>query len=295
MPVLCEHTEIKNDLPLLAKENENQKKIPRRVSSPGLQSLNVVLVGDQQRPLKSCMSVPSLEQSLLSYTSKGDSSKDASKPGDDGIDTKIKRSVSFHSVQVREYSMTLGDHPAAKSGPPVTLSWNYNPSHAVVSVDDFETYRPPRRSRSQIYIPPRRREDMLRNDLGIGNKQLQRARVEVSKIREQRQKTVATLHNAHVEEAMEKARRKIKRFVSRKSKEKEEEQLWIEAEKIAEQKRKAAREKTKLQQQDIAGDQQSQESNEFQPQEKIEAAGNDEGAKASTLDDTVDDEGPLSF
>ena len=34
---------------------------------------------------------------------------------------KIRRNVSFHSVDVREYDRTIGDNPSCRSGPPVSL------------------------------------------------------------------------------------------------------------------------------------------------------------------------------
>lgn len=63
---------------------------------------------------------------------------------------------------------------------------------------------------------------------------IRKAKKEVSKVREQRQKTVETLHNAPVEEAMESAKRRLKQFVNRSSERKEERMLWKEASKYAE-------------------------------------------------------------
>ena len=63
---------------------------------------------------------------------------------------------------------------------------------------------------------------------------IRKAKKEVSKVREQRQKTVETLHNAPVEEAMESAKRRLKQFVNRSSERKEEKMLWKEASKYAE-------------------------------------------------------------
>ena len=53
-------------------------------------------------------------------------------------------------------------------------------------------------------------------------------------MREQRRKTVETLHNAPVEEAMESAKRRLKQFVNRSSERKEEKMLWKEASKYTE-------------------------------------------------------------
>lgn len=68
----------------------------------------------------------------------------------------------------------------------------------------------------------------------ISRAAIRKAKKEVSKVREQRQKTVETLHNAPVEEAMESAKRRLKQFVNRSSEKKEERMLWKEASKYAE-------------------------------------------------------------
>ena len=38
--------------------------------------------------------------------------------------TRIRRNVSFHAVDVREYDRTVGDHPGCRSGPPVRYDHN---------------------------------------------------------------------------------------------------------------------------------------------------------------------------
>jgi hypothetical protein len=200
MPVLCEKSEIKPDPDLL--ENED--------------------VQHQAPTLKSCMSVPSLQESLRGHTSTEkamDSSKEALR--------KPQRSVSFHKIEFRQFQRTLGDHPASR-GAPVTLSWQFDPSHPTLSIDDYESHRPPRRSRSQIYMSNYHREEMLINE-NISRADIRKATKEVTKVREQRQKTVETLHNAPVEEAMESAKRRLQKIVYRTSERKEEEMLWKKA------------------------------------------------------------------
>ena len=196
MPVLCEKSEIKPDPDLL--ENEEH----------------------QAPSLKSCMSVPSLQESLRGHTEKAkDSSEEALR--------KPQRSVSFHKIEFRQFQRTLGDHPASR-GAPVTMSWQFDPSHPTLSIDDYESYRPPRRSRSQIYMSSYHREEMLLNE-NISRAAIRKATKEVTKARERRQKTVETLHNAPVEEAMESAKRRLKKLDNRTSGRKEEEMLWKKA------------------------------------------------------------------
>jgi hypothetical protein len=62
----------------------------------------------------------------------------------------VKRKVSLNSlVEVREYSMTIGDHPCCGDGLPLTLDWAYSPECIYW---DIETSR----ERSRAYQMPRR-------------------------------------------------------------------------------------------------------------------------------------------
>ena len=63
----------------------------------------------------------------------------------------------------------------------------------------------------------------------ISRAAIRKATKEVTKVREQRQKTVETLHNAPVEEAMESAKRRLMSIVNRTSERKEEGMLWKKA------------------------------------------------------------------
>ena len=60
-----------------------------------------------------------------------------------------KRSVSFSSVEVREYAVTVGDHPFCFDGLPLTLDWEHTPDATVydieVSRQRMEKYRLPKR------------------------------------------------------------------------------------------------------------------------------------------------------
>lgn len=205
MPVLCEKSEIKPEPDLL------ENKDVQHHQAPTLK--------------KSCMSVPSLQESLRGHTlsRSTEKAKDSSKESL----RKPQRSVSFHKIEFRQFQRTLGDHPASR-GAPVTLSWQFDPSHPTLSIEDYESYRPPRRSRSQIYMSSYHREEMLISE-NISRAAIRKATKEVTKVREQRQKTVETLHNAPVEEAMESAKRRLMSIVNRTSERKEEERLWKKA------------------------------------------------------------------
>lgn len=291
MPALCEKSEQLTPLETVVKEKDEEHGLGRppvrRMSSPGLLEAE----DDQQETrsttrLKSCMSVPSLQESLQGY-------REETQGPINEVSSKPKRNVSFHQVEFRNFHRTLGDHPSSR-GAPITLSWQYDPSHPALSIDDYETYRPPRRSRSQIYMSSYHREEILMSE-NISRAAIRKAKKQVSKVREQRQKTVETLHNAPVEEAMESAKRRLKQFVNRSSEKKEEKLLWKEASKYAE---------TRVREQSATfptssttmEDSPRKRQEEPEQQEEIQTIGNSQMWQADN-DGFIgeDDDAPLSF
>lgn len=59
--------------------------------------------------------------------------------------TASKRGVRFSTIQIREYRITLGDHPCANEngGYPLSLDWDYHwsPSAGEIDLDTYEKYR----------------------------------------------------------------------------------------------------------------------------------------------------------
>ena len=61
---------------------------------------------------------------------------------------KIRRRVSFTSIEIREYNLTVGDHPLCRDGLPLQLDWAHSPSTQVsilCSRERTEKYQMPRR------------------------------------------------------------------------------------------------------------------------------------------------------
>jgi hypothetical protein len=66
------------------------------------------------------------------------------------LTSPVKRTVSLNSrVEVREYSMTIGDHPCCNDGLPMSLDWAYATEHVYRDIECS-------RERSQAYRMPRR-------------------------------------------------------------------------------------------------------------------------------------------
>ena len=113
-------------------------------------------------------------------------------------------SVKFDKIQVREYERVLGDNPAVSAGPPVSLGWKYTPEREL-DVEFFETERPPRRTRKELSLPARFREDMLVKQWGHTLNELKLASIESEIVKGQRKES-ANYHSMYMEEAMERSR-----------------------------------------------------------------------------------------
>jgi hypothetical protein len=124
----------------------------------------------------------------------------------------IDRQVSFTKLKIREYDMTLGDHPSARSGPPVQLDWDYKAEN-VVNLEDYERARQPRRNRRQMRLTYRDRERLLYKEKGFTEEEVNSAWLEALTIRKQRNETVKqTEAQKKWEEAWESAQRKAARM-----------------------------------------------------------------------------------
>jgi hypothetical protein len=99
------------------------------------------------------------------------------------------RAVSFSSLEIHEFNMTLGDHPAAVSGPPVALDYS-RAQERVVDLDEYERNRNPRRGRRQLKLSYRDRKGILECDRGFSTAEVNSAWAEALRIRQQRQETL---------------------------------------------------------------------------------------------------------
>ena len=113
------------------------------------------------------------------------------KGGAYGATRPIDRSVSFSSLEIKEFSMSLGDHPCSGTGPPVMLDWESKPTlERVVSLDEYERHRSPRRSRSKLRLSYRDRKGILEGQQRFTAEEVNRAWAEALRIRQQRQETL---------------------------------------------------------------------------------------------------------
>mmetsp|Transcript_43902 Transcript_43902/g.65107 ORF Transcript_43902/g.65107 Transcript_43902/m.65107 type:complete len:247 (-) Transcript_43902:102-842(-) len=100
-----------------------------------------------------------------------------------------KKSVRFHLLHIRTHTMTLGDHPSAVSGPPITLDWKTAADDQMVDLDTYERGREPRRNRRQLKMSFHDREDALIQE-GFTVDQVKAAWEQALQVRRERYETL---------------------------------------------------------------------------------------------------------
>jgi len=139
------------------------------------------------------------------------------------------KTVIFHKVIIREYERTLGDNPSVRRGPAISIGWRYVPDAIVIDLDEYETTRPPRRSKNEIIVPETVRMSMLK-EYEFTTREIMAATKEVNITRKQRIQTARSTESterAHF--LLEKAGRKIKHVFGNKKHKKQEAKLWNNA------------------------------------------------------------------
>lgn len=140
----------------------------------------------------------------------------------------LKKSVSFDSLTIREYSLIPEINPSVSGGPAVGLGWDYSVMLDSVDISQYETTRPPRRQRSELAMPSNVRINLL-TEHNCTRSEMNRATKQSQVLRDERQSTRALQELERVQVMMESLRRKLKRWRMRTTTKKEMEQLWIQA------------------------------------------------------------------
>jgi hypothetical protein len=122
--------------------------------------------------------------------------------------------VQFKEVNIREFKMTLGNHPSATSGPPVMLDWAETHSQSSMNLEDYEKSRPPRRTRRQLKLSLQQRHNILVKERGFSFEEVKGAWQAALEIRKQRKETLDRgLALMKWDEVWESTRRKFSRIV----------------------------------------------------------------------------------
>lgn len=111
-------------------------------------------------------------------------------------------SIQFGTISIREYANTMGDNPSCGDGPALSLGWAFKSQPVVISVDDYESSRPPRRVLDALAIPQERREKILVR-LGFSYEDILQAIVEKRYDQACREQTLSRLKYQALEERLE--------------------------------------------------------------------------------------------
>lgn len=132
--------------------------------------------------------------------------------------SSMKRNVSFSSLEIRSYNITVGDAPTP-NGVPLSLDWEYDPSETeTYDVNDYESNRGTRREKHEMYVPNQYRVYLLMRDAGVSRREIKMAIEESRSSFKRRQQTVKNLKMQPVEEALEMTKRKFVKLTGRRRK-----------------------------------------------------------------------------
>lgn len=101
----------------------------------------------------------------------------------------VKHRVAFDTVTVRDYHVTLGDHPSCTKGVPLSLDWEYT-QLPPKKVDAYEYQRGPKRrkERTELVLSSFQRKEIL-GGLGFSRKEMKQRKRELRRIQRQRRTT----------------------------------------------------------------------------------------------------------
>jgi len=211
MPILAEMGSLK---PILKKSSFAKGFKRRKQSSDPLLKLKPVCEHTSMTEDESGSSLSSSE-TLTSTASKGCAtindapltmSRICSMP-------EISRNVSFKSVEIREYEVTLVDNPACRNGPPIGLSWNYLQGDTK-DFFDYESVRSNnRRTVRQMIVPKNYRKEMLK---AHSEEEIKQVKKEMKKIRSSRNYTIMFGGMFEVKESLENVGRSLKNKMNSK-------------------------------------------------------------------------------
>jgi hypothetical protein len=159
--------------------------------------------------------------------------------------TSLPTRVSFDQIEIREYSRCMGDNPATTHGPSLSIDWDYSVA-GTYAVDEYEDTRPPRRVSQQMCVPRAIREDILMTHTDITKKDMKKAVEEIRVARCRRSMSVAFQELEDWHRFGEFVCRRFRRWRSGISKQREQELLWENAQRVLADKSADSKTKTRV-------------------------------------------------
>ena len=99
---------------------------------------------------------------------------------------EVERRVRFHSIQVREYNRTVGDHPEVIRGAPMALDWDFH-EHDHVCLSHYEENRSAKKA--YLRMDSFTRKKMLMGEFDISLEELEAAEKEAQRIKDEREES----------------------------------------------------------------------------------------------------------
>jgi len=97
--------------------------------------------------------------------------------------------IRFSTIEVREFNCTLGDNPACSRGPPISLDWDYAVSESILSLDEYEAKRNPRRPRRELCMSTSTRRKIVSCQLGYTKQEVEMVESSIKRIQKNRSET----------------------------------------------------------------------------------------------------------
>uniref|UniRef100_A0A7S4SVU6 Uncharacterized protein n=1 Tax=Ditylum brightwellii TaxID=49249 RepID=A0A7S4SVU6_9STRA len=137
----------------------------------------------------------------------------------EGSPNQESLSVSFSRVDIRLFTIDIGDNPSVSSGPPLTISWDHFDEHHV-DIDEFESHHPADRNRLALLVPYKERWRRL-VESGLTDDEIFEATKKVNTDRYDRAVTIDNLEGSKMEEKVELVKRWVRGVTNKKQKRKE--------------------------------------------------------------------------
>eukprot|EP00816_Leptocylindrus_hargravesii_P008252 CAMPEP_0196808288 /NCGR_PEP_ID=MMETSP1362-20130617/8279_1 /TAXON_ID=163516 /ORGANISM="Leptocylindrus danicus, Strain CCMP1856" /LENGTH=645 /DNA_ID=CAMNT_0042182573 /DNA_START=74 /DNA_END=2011 /DNA_ORIENTATION=+ len=117
----------------------------------------------------------------------------------------MKRNVSFSSTSIREYPVTLGDHPSCSHGPPLSLGWEYFEDEHTLPLDQYEKTRQGSRKKHwyELLLSGSDRKNILVDVVGADANEIEEAIEGVQRVQMERRATDMFSEFSAIEEFLE--------------------------------------------------------------------------------------------
>lgn len=133
--------------------NDKDKDVPELKSLLGSQS-------QVKTSVKTCTTTKTsgdVDEYLSRNTSEIKTNPETASPGGEIRRGNRSRHVRFHSVELKEYAMTVGDHPFCKGYFPLTLDWCHA-QPVEININDYEASKT---SKMELHLDVRERFERL--------------------------------------------------------------------------------------------------------------------------------------